>query len=174
MVLPLVLTLALQAAPDAAEASDPLAQARSGMLQCYAPDPARRTCKSLAGYAFGPNGIENQAEVLISPQGPLVMKNSTPVVVRGGAVCGPIRAEDIDGAQVLLAGRPISGPNADHVKAQLKSGVANLMGAEVCTSFVAGPQGYTTQVTVNGTPAPEMSDAPMIWVRPGEGWTVAP
>lgn len=84
MVLPLVLALALQAAPEAAGPADPLAQARSGMLQCYAPDTVRRTCKSLASYVFGPNGIENQAEVLVSPAGPLVMKNSTPVQVREG------------------------------------------------------------------------------------------
>jgi hypothetical protein len=175
VVLPLILSLAAQAAPpDAAGPADPLAQAREGMLQCYAPDAARRTCKSLAGYVFGPNGIQNQAEVLISPQGPMVMKNSTPVEVRDGAVCGPIRAQDIDGAEVLFAGRPISGPNADQVKTQLKSGIANLLGAEVCTSFVTAPQGYTTRVTVNGQPAPQMSDAPMIWVRPGDGWTVAP
>jgi hypothetical protein len=174
MVLPLVLALALQAAPEAAGPADPLAQARSGMLQCYAPDTVRRTCKSLASYVFGPNGIENQAEVLVSPSGPLVMKNSTPVQVRDGAVCGPVRAEDIDNAQVLFAGRAISGPNADRVKSELKSGVAGLMGAEICTSYLAAPDGYMTRVTVNGKPAPEMSDSPMIWVRPGEGWTVAP
>lgn len=175
MVLPLILSLAALGAPEAASVTaDPLAEARSGMVQCYAPDTARRTCKSIAGYAFGPQGVTNQAEVLISPSGPMVMKTNAPVAVRQGAVCGPVRAEDIDASELLFAGRPITGEQAQHVKAQLKGGMGELLGQEVCTAYVAGPQGLTTQVSVNGTAAPEMSNTPVIWVRPGEGWTVAP
>ena len=173
MVLPLVLSLAALAAPEAG-AADPLAAARDGMLQCYAPDQAHRTCKALSGYAFGPEGVVNQAEVLVSPAGPMTMRTASPVVVREGAVCGPVRAEDIDASQVIFAGRPLGGDQAQRAKAQLKGGLGGLLGAEVCTTYLAAPQGYTTRVTVNGTPAPEMSGSPMIWVRADEGWTVAP
>ena len=173
MVLPLVLSLAALAAPDAGPA-DPLAPARDGMMQCYGPDAARRTCKSIAGYTFGSDGVMNQAEVLVSPAGPMVMKAATPVVVREGAVCGPVRAEDIDASQVVFAGRPLAGAQAEKVKAQMKSGLGPVLGAEVCTTYVPAPQGYTTQVTVNGTPAPDMSNSQVIWVRSDEGWTVAP
>lgn len=174
MVLPLVLSLAALAAPDAADPADPLAAARQGMLQCYAPDPARRTCRSLSAYVFGPDGVENRAEVLISPDGPLVMKASTSVRVQGGAVCGPIRAQDIDASEVLFAGRPLGGARAEHAKAELKRGLAALIGAEVCTTFTPTAQGYVTHVTVDGQPAAEMSDSPLMWVKPGDGWRVAP
>src|SRR5262249_34457479 len=119
MVLPLVLSLAALAAPDAS-AADPLAPARDGMMQCYEPGAARRSCKWIPGYTFGPDGVMNQAEVLVSPAGPMTMKAATPVSVREGAVCGPVRAEDIDASQVVFAGRPLAGPQADKIKAQMK------------------------------------------------------
>ena len=53
-MLSLFLTLALQAAAPAV--ADPLAPARIGDLQCYRPDPVRKTCRSLAGYAFAADG----------------------------------------------------------------------------------------------------------------------
>lgn len=174
MVLPLVLSLAALAAPEAAASTDPLAAARDGMMQCTAPDAARRTCKSLSSYAFGPDGVLNRAEAVISPNMPLVMRIATPVTVRGSAVCGPIRAEDIESSQIVFAGRPITGEQAEKAKAQLKGSLGGLIGAEICTTFQAAQQGYTTQVSVNGAPAPDMSGAPVIWVKPGEGWKVAP
>jgi hypothetical protein len=174
MMLPFVLTL-LAAGQADVPTDDPLAQARSGQMQCYGPDLAHRTCKSLAGYVFAPDGaVTNRAEVLIAPQGPMVMQTSTSVFVRDGAVCGPVRVEDIDRARILFAGRPIEGTQAQRVKAQLKASLGQMAGAEVCTRFVPNADGYATRVTVNGSPAPEASSSAMIWVRPADGWTVGP
>jgi hypothetical protein len=178
MVLPIVLAL-LAAEPAASPAAqpnaDPLAQARTGQLQCYDPDATHHTCKSMAGYSFAPDGaITNQAQVLVSLQGPIVMATSTPVAVRDGAVCGPVRAEDIDHGRFAFAGRPLEGPQAERVRAQLKSRLADMVGTEVCTRFVADANGLVTQVTVNGSPAPPQASMRVIWVRPDEGWTVGP
>src|SRR5580698_4644363 len=78
----------LVAAPD-----DPLAPARVGELQCYTPDTVRKTCSALAGYTFGNGGIDNQAEVLLSPKPIIVMKTVSPVWVRACSVCGPLRKQ---------------------------------------------------------------------------------
>jgi hypothetical protein len=174
MLLTLLLAVAGQAGPDAGP-GDPLAPARDGAVQCFAPDVAKRTCKSIAGYAFSPDGrVENHAEVLVSPGGPLVMTTTSPVQVREGAVCGPVRAEDIDRGEIAMAGRPLGGEQARRIKEQVKGQLGQLLNMEVCTRFEPNAQGWTTRVSVNGQPAPEMSDGALIWVRPGEGWTVAP
>ena len=44
------------------------------------------------------------------------MRTTSHVSVRDGAVCGPVRGEDIDQSQIVFAGRLISGQQADQVK----------------------------------------------------------
>jgi hypothetical protein len=175
MVLSLVLPLLMAGAPEAADA-DPLARARAGEMQCDGPDVAHRTCKAISTYVFAADGaVTNQSESLISASGPMIMRTTSRVSVRDGAVCGPVSGEDIDQAQLVFAGRPINGQQADQVKAQLKSGLGPMLGAEICTRFSpAENNGYTTRVTVNGQAAPPDAGVQVIWIKPGDGWTVAP
>lgn len=174
MVFSLVLPLLMAGAPQALDA-DPLARARAGELQCDGPDLTHRTCKAISSYAFAPDGaVTNQSESVISTSGPMIMRTNSHVAVHDGAVCGPVSADDIDQAQILFAGRPISGQQSDQVKAQLKSGLGPMLGAEVCTRFSPAENGYTTQVTVNGQAAPAEASVQVIWIKPSEGWTVAP
>ena len=52
---------------EGASLDSPIAPAAQGQLQCYTPDVARRTCRSLAAYKSKANGaIDNTAIVLIS------------------------------------------------------------------------------------------------------------
>jgi hypothetical protein len=174
MVLSLVLPLLMAGAPVAVDA-DPLARARTGELQCDGPDLAHRTCKAITTYVFSPDGgVTIQSESVISASGPMIMRTTSQVSVRDGGVCGPVKGEDIDQAQIVFAGRPISGQQADQVKAQVKSGLGPLLGADVCTRFTPAEKGYTTQVTVNGQAAPPDAGVQVIWIKPAEGWTVAP
>lgn len=174
MVLSLVLPLLMAGAPEAADA-DPLARARAGELQCDGPDVANRTCKAISSYVFAPDGaVTNKSESLISPSGPMIMRTSSDVTVRDGAVCGPVSGADIDRSEILFAGRPITGQQAEQVKTQLKSGLGPMLGAEVCTRFAPAETGYKTQVTINGQAAPPEAGVQVMWIKPGEGWTVAP
>jgi hypothetical protein len=174
MVLPLVFAL-LAAQPADAAGGDPLAQARTGQMQCFDPVVERHTCKSLGGYAFAQDGaILNHAQVLVAPEGPVVMAAATPVTERDGAVCGPVRAEDIDRARILFAGRALDGAQAARWKAKLKSELGEMAGAEICTRYLTDANGYFTQVTINGQAAPPQASVRMIWVRPEDGWTVGP
>src|SRR5262249_7986718 len=84
---PLFIAIVLIAAETpAADPNDPWAPARSGKLQCYTPNVAKKTCHALAQYNFAPDGgIENPAEVIISEKPLIIMKGTAPVVVRDGA-----------------------------------------------------------------------------------------
>ena len=162
------------AAAQTAPAADPLLPARSGQVQCYAPDTARKTCRALAQYKFSnDNKVENIAQVLVSKNGPVVMMTASPVTVRAGAICGTIRAEDVRSAGFIVAGQPAPDVLADQIRRQLLPAMSNELGKEVCTSYVQADTGFTTKVTVNGVAHPEIVDK-VIWVGASEGYVVAP
>lgn len=171
----LILASAMLACSTAAHAADdPLAPAREGQLQCYMSDAARKTCGSLAGYSWDAKGaITNRAEVMLAPNPVTTMVSTTPVTVRDGAVCGPIRAEDLEAAEIRVGGAPASAEVAASVHKQVAAAMSFAIGHEFCTTYVPTKDGLKAQVTVDGTAHPEMS-AIVTWVKPGDGYKVAP
>jgi len=74
-----------------ASLDSPIAPAAQGQLQCYTPDVARRTCRSLAAYKGGAKGaIDNTSIVLISQSPSISMTTVSPVVIKANQVCGLI------------------------------------------------------------------------------------
>jgi len=149
---------------------DILARAREGHIQCFQPDRALRTCKGMVAYKFGDDGgITSRAQVLMDESGPAVMVVTSPVVVTDGAVCG--RLESLAGAQFVVAGQPAT-PGQDGGYRLLLS-VAPKKG-EVCARWApVGNGGYWATATIDGR-AQKDFDQRVIWVEPGEGFTVAP
>jgi hypothetical protein len=169
-----VLALGLVASLPARAETDPLADARDGKLQCYAPDAARKTCKALAAYLIAPDGtINNPAVVLVAPNPVIVMHVVSPVEIRDGAICGVARAEDIDAASIEVAGHPASPEEEGPIKAQIKNSIAPRIGKMICTSYLPGGDHLTAQVTVDGAPQPQLS-ASVIWVSREDGYRVSP
>jgi hypothetical protein len=171
----LTAALILAAAQSAPSAPNPLAPARSGQLQCFTPAPSRKVCGALAAYTFGPAGaIQVRADVLMAPASLLiVMRTSTAVEVRSGAVCGRVRAADIQASTFTVAGRPVPQQMVQLMSPQILSVMSSHINQEICATFVPNGPGFTTQITIDGTAHPEVSDT-FIWVRPNEGYTVGP
>ena len=66
-----------------ASLDSPMAPAAQGQLQCYTPDVAQRTCRSLAAYKSNANGaIDNIAIVLIWQSPSISMTTVSPVVIK--------------------------------------------------------------------------------------------
>lgn len=172
MKVVLALAIAFVVLPGTAMAG-PLDEARKGNLQCYTPDTARKTCSSLAGYTFENGKILNQAEVLVSSAPPIVMKTVSPIEIRGDAVCGPLRRGDIESAEILVQGQVVNGADAASIKAQLESGLAARLEKEICTSYRKQGSVLVTGVTIAGVGQPEIKET-VIWVKPSEGYRVAP
>jgi hypothetical protein len=169
-----ILGLSLLASVAVRAETDPLADARTGKLQCYAPDAARKTCKALAAYVFGADGtITNPAVVLVAPQPIILMHVNAPVAVRDGAICGVARAEDIDSSSIEVAGHPATPEEEGPIKARIKTSIEPRMGKEICTSYLPSGDHLTAQVTVDGTLQPQMAAA-VIWVGREEGYRVSP
>jgi hypothetical protein len=87
----LVALLTVSAGMHATSGANPLALAVQGLSQCYRPDATHKTCQSIATYLrTGPGTYDNKALVPVSSDATL--ETHTPVIIKGDAVCGSIRA----------------------------------------------------------------------------------
>ena len=167
--------LILAAAQSVPAVPDPLRPARSGQLQCFAPDASRKLCRALAGYTWGPGrAIQVRANILMAPATLLiVMRTSTSVEVRSGAVCGQVRARDIEASAFTIAGRPVPQQMVQLASPQILSVLSSHLNEEICSTFVPSGAGFRTELTIDGVAHPEISET-FIWVRPNDGYAVGP
>ncbi len=153
---------------------DPLAPAAVGQVQCYSPNPTRKTCQSIALYARGADGrIVNTAIVLIAPSPVVVMESASPVDVRDGAVCGTVHSADLDVAKYTVNGQAIGGQSADALRQQLRQALAPVLEREVCTRYAPDGDALAATATLDGVAQPALSQR-VIWVSQSDGWRVAP
>ena len=159
---------------QAAQTSDPIAPAASGMLQCYVPNVAKHVCQSLAGYRKRPDGsYDNTATVMLSPSPLVIMQTVTTVTVDAGSVCGTIQEQDIDAAVISVNGQTLSDTDAAAVRSRIETGLALLLGKRICTTYVPDGAQLVAKATIDGEPQPAM-DQKVIWVAPSDGFQVGP
>jgi hypothetical protein len=167
--------LILAAAQSVPAVTDPLSPARSGQLQCYTPDTSRKRCLAMARYTLAPaNAFRVTADILMAPASLLiVMRTSTSVEVRSGAVCGRARARDIEGSTFTIAGSPVPQQMVQLASPQILSVMRSYINQEICATFIPNGPVFQTQVTIDGVARPEVSET-FIWVRPNDGYVVGP
>ncbi len=171
-MLSLILAVALQAAPPAVAGADPLAPARIGDVQCYTPDPVRKTCRALGGYSFGADGqILNKAQVILQASPLVTMTTVSPVTVRDGAVCGPLSG--VDKAQIAVRGHRLPEEDAAPIRAQIAQSMAATLGKDVCTTYRRSGDWWIAEVTMNGAARPDLQDT-VLWVPASAGYSVQP
>jgi hypothetical protein len=165
---------AVCSAAHGASLDSPITPAAQGQLQCYTPDVARRTCRSLAAYKSKANGaIDNTAIVLISQSPSISMTTVSPVVIKANQVCGSIRSRDIDAARFTLDDRPADPAQTATLRQQMQSAMKGFFGHEICTTYVPADGSLLAKVTVDGASQPTM-DQKVIWVSPTDGYKVSP
>jgi hypothetical protein len=162
-----VAMIAIAAAP-----SNPLARAEAGELQCYRPDVAKRTCQSIASYdRTGPGTYDNKALVALSNEATL--ETHTPVVLRGDAVCGYIRAQDILAGTARSRGSALAPDVAKGVLEKLAQTVAPFAGKEICTRYVPSSAALVAKVSIAGSYRPDQ-DIKVKWIGASDGYSVTP
>ena len=148
---------------------DILRPARQGQIQCFQPNIDARTCKIMAAYSFEADGrILSTTQALMDETGPAVLVVTSPVVVKGRSVCGSL--EHLSKARFVVAGQPATPGQESGYRLMLS--VAPRKG-EVCARWVGDGSGYIAYGSIDGKPKRDL-DQRMIWVEPGEGFTVAP
>jgi hypothetical protein len=157
---------------------DPLAPAWDGLVQCYAPDQRQKTCRALAGYTRMPDGtIVNDAEVVLSFGEPVIIgRFRDPVFVRGDAVCGYAKDDLETIVSVEIDGQLFDDSNDE---TGIRRAVAEVVrdqigGEELCTVYEPLGNGDFRPRYYRDGKIFEVEDERVIWVRPEEGWRVAP
>ena|SRR5436190_6920241 len=165
----------LAAAAPAASPANPLAPAAQGKVECYAPDLARKTCKSMAAYRPQADGVyANLAVIMLQDKPLVVMQMLSPVRVRGGQVCGPVRDQDIDQATFEINGAAAPPDATAELRGKVRAQMAPLIGKEVCTQYLPGSGGaHIARNSEAGVVKPEL-DQKVIWVTKADGYKVAP
>src|SRR5262249_27051392 len=157
------LLLAAPAFADPPKLPAPIAEANQGRMQCFEPNKAAKTCQSFAGYKpSASNGIDNLAIVLISPKPMIVMQIVSPVAVKNGKVCGPVRAGDVDKATFTVGGKPASATQTTQLRQQMKTSMKAMLGRDICTAFLPKDGQLLARGSVDGVDKPEM-DQHVIW-----------
>ena len=105
-------------APQAA--TDPLASARAGKLQCASPNVEKKTCMGLSSYKVNPDGsFESVTTIVVAPQPLITMEVKAPGTVKDGALCSPIRKADFEGAAFKMDGKPLDEAMATAIRTQI-------------------------------------------------------
>lgn len=173
----MILTLTATLAALTVQQADPLAPSRDGMVLCITPNAAARTCQAISVYSQGADGaIASDNRSLISPQPAVILITRTPVTMRGGLECSSTTglADQIQAIEV--DGQPLTGDQFNAVRQGVAAQFEAVLGSgELCSAY-GQPQADGTiafTVTMNGTARPELNGTGM-WVRPNDGWRVAP
>lgn len=170
----LIVAAVTAAAAQGRAAPDLLAPARAGKLQCYTPIAREKSCRAIIGYSFGPGGkVTSRSETVISTDDPIIMKRTAELVVRNGALCGRVRAEDLDAATFTIAGRAATPAETSALRARAKREFAGVFGKEMCTSFKPAKGGLAAGMTLDGVVQPDVADT-VRWIDAKDGWVVGP
>ena len=170
-----MITALLALAAAASIDPDPLAPARSGEAQCFMPDILFKTCVSLEYFSpTGPSTYTNRAISLVEIDQPILLEYSVPMWVKGNAACGTLRSAHLLAGKVSLGGQPLPSGKAAAILARVNQRAAAVRGKEACMVYEPTADGILkTKVTIGGVRRPDL-DAPFKWVRPTDGYSVAP
>ena len=168
------LLLAIASGAAAATLPVPIEPASSGKLQCYVPNPATKSCQSLAGYQSAPKGvILSPMTVLVAPSPAITMKTVTAVTIKVGQVCSVLQAGDVAVAEFTVDGAPASPEDSAQFRSQMLGVEKSILGKEICTAFTPDGAAMQARIFVDGVAQPAL-DQKVIWVSPADGYKVQP
>lgn len=161
------------AAPQIVQATaNPLSNAETGLLQCHRPDVQKKTCQSIASYkSTGSSTYDNKAVVPLANN--VTLETHTPVVIKGDAVCGFIRAEDTVSGVLRVNNVEVESDQAQPVLEKVAQAMGQFAGKEICTRYEDSAGMLTAKVSINGAYQPSQ-DMQVIWVSPSDGYVVTP
>ena len=151
----------------------PISPASEGKLQCYEPNRAAKTCRSIARYERNAAGeIVNPSVVLLTPKPAIAMTATTKVTVKDGQVCGVVAVADIEAAQFTVDGAPATPDQIARLRQAVESAEQGVLGKLVCTAYVPDGDGFIGTANFDGAPQPQQLH--VIWVSPADGYSVGP
>ncbi|CAL4867693.1 hypothetical protein MMA231_01959 [Asticcacaulis sp. MM231] len=162
------------AAVSASAYPDPIAPAAKGQMQCYSPNVAMKSCKSLAMYAAkGDGSFANTAIVLVKASPVTLLETVADVTVRDGAVCGAITEANIRTAKLSANAQAVPPEQAAPFLGQLVTALKPVIDRDICTRYEGTGPLLTAKATMDGVPQPD-DDQTVLWVSASDGYAVKP
>ena len=159
-------------ATGAATPDNPIAFAEKGQLQCYRPDVQKKTCQSIASYRLtGPGTYDNKALIPLAPNATL--ETHSPVVIKSGAVCGLVRAQELIAGTLRIDGQVVDAAEAKQTLERIANAMTAFTDKEICTTYEPSGRNFTAKFSIGGTYRPDQ-DETVKWITPGEGYVVTP
>lgn len=161
---------AIVGAPAGALA-DPIARSNGGELQCYRPNVAKKTCQSIASYKrTGPGTYINTA---LLPLGEgVTLETRSPVIIKGGAVCGSITRQEILAGILRAPSQVIAPEMAKPLLGRVADALSPIIGKEICTRYEPSGADFIAKGSIDGVYQPD-KDTVVRWIAPTDGYTVA-
>ena len=155
-------------APQAA--TDPLASARAGKLQCASPNVEKKTCMGLSSFKVNPDGsFESVTTIVVAPQPLITMEVKTPGTVKDGALCSPIRKTDFEAATFKMDGKPLDEAMATAIRTQIVGSITPMLDKMGCARETPDGAAFKAEVTLDGVAHPELTQR-VSWVKPEDGY----
>jgi hypothetical protein len=152
----------------------PIERAGNGKRQCYAPDPNHKSCEQIGAYAHNAaGGLVSLNATLISTDPLVIMRTATPLVIKGGQVCGVVRASGVREASFSVDGRPADVHQAGALRRLAASALSASLGHEFCESVSGDGDVQTSQISVDGVRRPDL-DRPVLWFSANDDYEVGP
>jgi len=162
------------AATGAGAASDPLAPAMAGLLECTRPDDQKKTCLSIASYRLVEGSTySNTVAMVISPNGPMIFEATSPATLKEGSVCGVMKPEDITSGRIRVAGKLLDHAHASPILARMATALGSMMNKEICVTYERSAGGLVEKTVIDGLYQSD-KDQVVEWVQPDAGYVVAP
>ena len=157
---------------SAASPPNPLAMAEQGQLQCYRPDVQKKTCQSIASYQrTGPGAYDNKALIPVTANATL--ETHTPVLIKGDAVCGFVRGQDVIAGTLRVDGEVLDAEKAKPTLERIVQAMMPMADKEICTRYEPSGADFTAKISIGGTYRPDQDEA-VKWISPAKGYAVTP
>jgi hypothetical protein len=154
-------------------ATDPLAPARQGKIQCVVPNTEKKTCVGTTSYVFAADGsYKTTTRLLLNPEPAIIMEVANSGAVKDGKACEVIKLSDFEAAPITVAGQPADDGTAGAIRGQLGAMLGQYDGKTNCATSKPVEGGMLlNEVAIDGTAHPELSQK-FIWVDPKDGYTL--
>jgi len=156
----------------AGNSANPLVLAEEGKLQCYRPDVQKKTCQAIAAYRrTGPGTYDNTA--LIAVGADATLETHAPVAIKGSAVCGFVRGQDVIAGTLRVGGQVLDPEKAKPILERIAQAMAPMADKEICTTYQPAGADFTAKISIGGSYRSDQDES-VKWISPADGYTVTP
>ena len=153
---------------------DPFGLAKSGKLECFAPDTDKKTCLDISHYTWQPDGtVLMEDEMAVSTHPLISMMVKSLGTVEGSSACVTVAGYSLKNVTFFKEGMPMSEEESVNYLQTANSKNAKLLGKKVCMDISPIGSLFITQFTVDDTPLPAATNR-LKWIGADEGYVLAP